>query len=175
MTKWALDPAHTDVDFSIRHMMISKVKGAFESFSAEIEADPTDLTTAAITFTVDLESINTRNTDRDNHLRSADFFNVEETPKLTFVATSIVKTGENEYEMTGDVTLHGITRAETFDVTYEGSGKDPWGNEKAGFAVEGKLKRSDYSLTYNATLETGGVLIGDEVKISIELQAVKQA
>ncbi|WP_416825645.1 YceI family protein [Ectobacillus polymachus] len=175
MTKWALDPAHTDVDFSIRHMMISKVKGAFESFSAEIEADPTDLTTAAITFTVDLESINTRNTDRDNHLRSADFFNVEETPKLTFVATSIVKTGENEYEMTGDVTLHGITRAETFDVTYEGSGKDPWGNEKAGFAVEGKLKRSDYSLTYNAALETGGVLIGDEVKISIELQAVKQA
>lgn len=175
ISKWALDPAHTDVDFSIRHMMISKVKGAFQSFSAEIEADPTDLTTATISFDIDLESISTRNADRDAHLRSADFFNVEETPKLTFVATSIVKTGEDEYKLTGDLALHGVTRSETFDVTYEGSGKDPWGNEKAGFTVKGSIKRSNYNLTYNAALETGGVLIGDDVKISVELQAAKQA
>jgi len=175
LTKWALDPTHSNVDFSIRHMMISKVKGTFRSFEASIEADPQDLTTANISFSIDVSSVDTNNADRDNHLRTADFFDVENYPKLTFVAKSIVKTDDGEYNVTGDVTLHGVTRSETFAVTYEGTGKDPWGNEKVGFSATGNLKRSDYGLTWNAALETGGFLVGDDVKVSLELQAVKQA
>lgn len=174
-TKWAVDASHSSLDFSVKHMMIAKVKGTFHTFEAQIEADPSDLTSASIRFDIDLNSIDTKNSDRDAHLRSADFFEIEKYPKLTFVATSIEKTGDGEYDVTGDVSLHGVTRSETFEVSFEGAGKDPWGNEKAGFSAKGSLKRSDYGLTYNAVLETGGVLIGDEVKISIEIEAAKQA
>jgi polyisoprenoid-binding protein YceI len=172
---WVVDKAHSSVDFSVRHMMIAKVKGTFHEFDAKIEADPEDLTTAQIEFTVDLNSVDTRNADRDNHLRSPDFFDVANHPKLTFKATNIVKTGDNEYDVTGDLTLHGVTRSETFKVTYEGGGKDPWGNEKAGYTVEGKINRGDYGLKWNAPLETGGVLVGEEVKINVEIEALKQA
>jgi polyisoprenoid-binding protein YceI len=174
-TKWAVDAAHSSVDFSVKHMMISKVKGTFHDFDAITEADPTDLTTADIEFTVKMESVDTRNTDRDNHLRSGDFFDVENHPTLTYKSTNIVKKDEDEYTVTGDLTLHGVTRPETFTVTFEGQGKDPWGNEKVGFGAEGKINRSDYGLTYNAALETGGVLVGDQIKISIQVQASKQA
>ncbi len=172
-SNWAVDVSHSAIDFSVKHMMIAKVKGSFHSFEAQISADPADLTTADITFQIDLSSVDTRNGDRDAHLKSADFFDVENHPKLLFKATKIVSKGDGEYEVTGDVTLHGVTRPETFAVTYEGAGKDPWGNEKAGFSATGSLKRSDYGLTYNAVLETGGVLIGDEVKVSIEIEAAK--
>ncbi len=174
-TKWAVDATHSSVDFSVKHMMISKVKGAFHDFDAVIDADPTDLTTADIEFTVKMESVDTRNTDRDNHLRSADFFDVENHPTLTFKSKNIVKKDEDEYSVTGDLTLHGVTRPETFTVTFEGQGKDPWGNEKVGFSAEGKINRSEYGLTYNAALETGGVLVGDQIKISLQVQAAKQA
>ncbi|MGG2197483.1 YceI family protein [Paenibacillus sp.] len=174
-SKWNVDPTHSSIDFTIKHMMIAKVKGAFHSFEAQIEADPEDLTSADIQLQVDLSSIDTRNNDRDNHLRSADFFDIEQHPKLTFQSTQITKTGDGEYDVTGNLTLHGATRSETFSVTFEGAGKDPWGNEKVGFSGQGKLKRSDYGLTYNAVLETGGVLIGDEVKFTIEIEASKQA
>ncbi|MED4600808.1 YceI family protein [Paenibacillus validus] len=174
-SKWNVDPTHSSIDFTIKHMMIAKVKGAFHSFEAQIEADPEDLTSADIQLQVDLSSIDTRNNDRDNHLRSADFFDIEQHPKLTFQSTQITKTGDGEYDVTGNLTLHGVTRSETFSVTFEGAGKDPWGNEKVGFSGQGKLKRSDYGLTYNAVLETGGVLIGDEVKFTIEIEASKQA
>jgi polyisoprenoid-binding protein YceI len=173
--KWSVDPSHSSLDFSIRHMMIAKVKGTFHSFDATVEADPADLTTADILVTVDLSSIDTRNTDRDAHLRSADFFDVENFPKMTFQSTKITKTGDGEYNVTGDLTLHGVTKPETLSVTFEGAGKDPWGNEKVGFSGQGSIKRSDFGLTYNAALETGGVLIADEVKISLEIEAVKQA
>lgn len=173
--KWAVDATHSSVDFSVKHMMIAKVKGTFHSFEANIEANENDLTTADISFKIDLSSVDTRNGDRDAHLKSPDFFNVEQYPALDFKATSITKTGEGEYSVTGDVSLHGVTRSETFDVTFEGAGKDPWGNVKAGFSATGAIKRSDYGLTYNAALETGGVLIGDEVKISIEIEALQQA
>jgi len=172
-SNWNVDVAHSTVEFSVKHMMIAKVKGSFHNFSAQISADASDLTDADITFEIDLASVDTRNADRDAHLRSADFFDVEKYPKLLFKSTKIVKTGEGEYELTGDVTLHGVTRSETFEVTFEGSGKDPWGNEKAGFSARGSLKRSDYGLTYNAVLETGGVLIGDEVKVNLEIEAAK--
>ncbi|MFJ7831980.1 YceI family protein [Peribacillus sp. NPDC097284] len=174
-TKWIVDPTHSAIEFSVKHMMIAKVKGSFNKFDANISADPTDLTTAEIDFTVDLSSIDTRNTDRDNHLRSADFFDVEKNPELIFKATDIKKTDDDEYAVTGDVTLHGVTREETFVMTFEGQGKDPWGTEKAGFSGKGKVKRSDYGLTYNAALETGGVLIGDQITISIDIEAAREA
>lgn len=173
--KWTVDPSHSSIDFSIRHMMIAKVKGTFHAFDAEIEANPNDLTTGNILINVDLSSIDTRNNDRDTHLRSADFFDVENKPKMTFQSTKITKTDNGEYDVTGNLTLNGITKPETLSVTFEGAGKDPWGNEKAGFSGHGSIKRSDFGLTYNAALETGGVLIADEVKILIEIEAAKQA
>ncbi|MGZ9583288.1 YceI family protein [Paenibacillus marinisediminis] len=174
-SKWSVDPAHSSLDFSIRHMMVANVKGTFHSFEATIDADPSDLTTADIQFSVDLSSIDTRNNDRDNHLRSADFFDIEKFPQMTFTATNIVKRADGDYDVTGDLSLHGVTRSETFVVTFEGAGKDPWGNEKAGFSGTGSINRSDYGLTYNAALETGGILIGDTVKIAIGVEAAKQA
>lgn len=174
-TIWIVDPTHSAIEFSVKHMMIAKVKGSFNKFEASILANPSDLTTAEIDFTVDVASIDTRNADRDNHLRSADFFDVEKNPTLTFKSTKIVKTDEDEYDVTGNVTLNGVTQEETFSITFEGQGKDPWGNEKAGFSGKGKVKRSDYGLTYNAALETGGVLIGDQITLTIEIEAAKEA
>ncbi|MBS4202239.1 polyisoprenoid-binding protein [Bacillus sp. FJAT-49732] len=176
ISKWNLDNAHSNVDFSVKHMMVSKVKGSFNDFSADIVVDATDLTTGNISFTIDVASIDTRNTDRDNHLRSADFFETEKYPNLTFTSTNIVKKGEDEYAVTGDVSLHGVTKPETFTVTFEGLAKDPMsGAEKAGFSVEGKIKRSDYGLTWNAALETGGVLVGDDIKVTMEIQVAREA
>ncbi|MBO9607171.1 MAG: YceI family protein [Paenibacillaceae bacterium] len=174
-TVWAVDAAHSSLDFSIKHMMIAKVKGTFHKFEAQIAADLADLTTADIKVSVDLDSIDTRNSDRDNHLRSGDFFGTEEHPKMTFESKHITKTGDGEYDVTGSLTIRGVTRSETFAVSFEGSGQDPWGNTKVGFSGAGSIKRSDFGLTYNAVLETGGVLIGDEVKISFEIEAAAQA
>lgn len=174
-SKWVVDAAHSSLDFSIRHMMVANVKGTFHDFSAAIEADPSDLTTADIRFAVELASVDTRNADRDNHLRSGDFFEIEKFPQMTFVSTSIAKTGEGEYLVSGDLTIRDVTNSESFKVSSEGTGKDPWGNEKAGFSAAGTINRSDYGLTYNAALETGGILIGDQVKISIEIEASKEA
>jgi len=171
--KWNVDSAHSSIDFSIKHMMVSKVKGVFRTFDASIEADLEDLTTASIEFTVDVNSVDTRNDDRDNHLRSADFFDVEQFPKMIFKSKEIVKKGRSEYEVTGDLTIHGTTKSETFIVSYEGSGKDPWGNEKVGFEAQGSISRSEYGLRWNAALETGGVLVADQVKISLDIQASK--
>lgn len=173
ISKWKVDPVHSSLDFSIKHMMVSRTKGTFHDFEANIEADPEDLTAAKIEFTVDVASVDTRNDDRDNHLRSGDFFDVENHPKMSFKSTDIKKTDDGEYEVTGDLTLHGVTHPETFEVAFEGSGKDPWGNEVAGFSGEGKIKRSNYGLTYNAALETGGVLIGDDVRVLIQIEAQK--
>ncbi|UFT99452.1 YceI family protein [Radiobacillus kanasensis] len=177
MTKatFKVDPSHSSIDFSVKHMMVSKVKGAFHEFDANIVADPTDLTSAEIEVNVDIKSVDTRNEQRDEHLRSADFFNIENYPKMTFKSTDIKKVGDDEYELTGDLSIAGKSVSETFKVVFEGQGQDPWGNQVFGFSAEGKIKRSDYGITYNAALETGGVLIGDEIKISIELEATKEA
>ena len=141
--KWVVDPVHSNVDFSVKHMMISRVKGTFHQFDATIEADPTDLTTANIEFSVDLSSIDTRNKDRDGHLLSADFFDVEKHPKMTFKATKIIKKDEGEYEVTGELTIRGTTREETFDVEFEGVAKDPMtGQKKLDFLQKGKLNEA---------------------------------
>ncbi|PLT33949.1 YceI family protein [Bacillus sp. V5-8f] len=173
--KWVVDPAHSSIDFSVKHMMVAKTKGTFHKFDASVEADPADLTTATIEFTIDVNSIDTRNTDRDNHLRSADFFDVEKNPTITFKTTTIEKTDEDEYNVTGDLTINNVTRPETFAVVFEGQGKNPWGQEVAGFSGKGAINRSDYGLTYNAALETGGVLIGDKITITLEIEASKEA
>jgi polyisoprenoid-binding protein YceI len=177
MTKavWNIDKSHSSLEFTVKHMMISKVKGVFNEFDATVEADVNDLTDATVEFSVDLKSIDTRNEDRDNHLRSNDFFDIESHPKMTFVASDIKKKSDNEYDVVGDLSLRGVTKPVTFDLTMEGVHKDPWGNEVAGFSGSTKLNRKDFGLVWNAALETGGVLVGEEVKINIELEAHKQA
>ncbi len=171
MAKWAVDKAHSHIGFEVKHMMVSKVKGSFDSYEANIEADDlTDLTTATIEFKIDVDSIDTRNEDRDNHLKSDEFFDVEKYPTIEFKSTNIKKEDDDEYEVTGDLTIKGITKQVTFDVEYGGKGKNPWGVDVYGFEAEAKIDREQFGLTWNAPLETGGVLVGKEVKIKLELE-----
>ncbi|SFB39548.1 Polyisoprenoid-binding protein YceI [Lentibacillus halodurans] len=173
-TAWNVDTVHSEVGFSVKHMMISKAKGTFNEFDAVIEADPDDLTDSKVEATIDVSSIDTRNKDRDDHLRSADFFDVENHPKATFTATDIEKKSDNNYDVTGDLTLVGTTKPVTFNVVFEGQSKDPMsGNMVAGFSGETTINRKDFGLTWNAAVETGGVLVGDEVKINFEIEAHK--
>ena len=171
MGKWVVDASHTNVGFSVRHMMVSKVRGRFTGIEGTIEGNPEDLTGANINFNIDVATIHTNSDDRDNHLRSGDFFDVEKYPNLSFVSTEIVKTSDNEYSITGDMTIKDVTRKETFKAVYEGRGKNPWGVDVVAFEVEGKVSRKEFDLTWNQTLEAGGVLVGDDITITIELQA----
>lgn len=172
--KWNVDKVHSTIGFTVRHMMISNVKGTFNEFDAVIEADPEDLTDANIEFTIDASSVDTRKSDRDDHLRSGDFFDVEKHPSLTFETTNITKKAEDQYDMTGDFTIIGTTKPVTFDITFEGLAKDPMtGDEAAGFTGSTTINRKDFGLTWNAALETGGVVVSDEVKINIEIQIRK--
>ncbi|NYF25911.1 YceI family protein [Sporosarcina sp. JAI121] len=171
MTKWTVDASHTNVGFSVKHMMVSKVRGRFTGVEGTIEGNPEDLTGAKINFKIDASSIHTNSDDRDNHLRSADFFDAETYPNLTFVSTDIAKKGDNKYDVTGDMTVKDVTKKVTFEAEYEGSGKNPWGVGVAAFEVEGKISRKEFGLTWNQALEAGGVLVGDDIKITIELQA----
>ena len=175
MTKWIVDQSHSAVGFEVKHMMVSKVKGQFHSYTADVEAsDLTDLTTASIAFTFDAASINTNSEDRDNHLKSADFFDVETYPTITFNSTNITKNGD-DYEVTGDLTIKDVTKPVTFNVEYGGKGTNPWGIEVYGFEAETKINREEFGLTWNATLETGGVLVGKDIKIKVELEMNPQA
>ncbi len=170
MAKWTVDQSHSAIGFEVKHMMVSKVKGQFNSYNAEIEAeDLADLTTAQISFQLDIASINTSNEDRDNHLKSADFFESDKYPTIDFKSTSITKDGD-DYKLTGDLTIKGVTKPVTFEVEYGGKGKNPWGVEVYGFEAEGKINREDFGLTWNAALETGGVLVGKDIKIKVELE-----
>ena len=166
-TKWNLDPTHSEITFSVKHMMISKVKGQFKTFNAEIESEDENFKNAKVNATVQTESIDTNNADRDAHLKGEDFFNSGNYPTITFESNSL-----NE-GVTGNLTLNGITKPITLEVDFGGIGQDPWGNTKAGFSFEGKIKRSDFGLNWNAALEAGGVLVSDDVKIAGELQFVK--
>lgn len=171
-TKWVLDPSHSEILFKVKHLMITNVKGEFKKISAEIEGE--DYKNAPIKVSIDTSSVSTNEDNRDNHLRSADFFDVEKYKEITFVKTSFKSSEGNTYELKGNLTIKGITKEVKLSVEYGGVNKDPWGNEKAGFSVEGKLNRSDWGLTWNAPLETGGVLVSDEVRISADVQFVKQ-
>ncbi|MEC5158352.1 YceI family protein [Chryseobacterium sp. MP_3.2] len=166
-TKWNLDPTHSEITFKVRHMMISNVKGNFNSFNVTLEADDETFKNAKVQAVIKTDSVNTNNNDRDVHLRGPDFFNVEENSEITFESAAL-----NE-GITGNMTLNGVTKPINFDVDFGGINVDPWGNTKAGFSFEGKINRKDYNLNWNAALETGGVMVSDEVQIAGELQFVK--
>ncbi len=173
-TKWAIDPTHSEIVFKVKHLMITNVKGEFRKFNVEIESDGKDFTNASISATIDASSIFTNEDNRDGHLKSADFFDVENYKELFFVGTSFNRKGEDEYELNGKLTIKNITKDVTFSVEFGGITKDPWGNEKAGFSLNGKINRTDFGLNWNAALEAGGVLVSEEVKISAEVQFVKK-
>ncbi|WP_163709450.1 YceI family protein [Mangrovibacterium lignilyticum] len=171
-TIWTLDPTHSEVNFKVKHLMISNVKGEFKNISATLDGD--DFETAKVNATIEAASVFTNNDDRDNHLKSADFFDIENYKELTFESKSFKKTEDYEYKLTGILTIKGVAKEVTFDVEFGGINKDPWGNEKAGFSLEGKINRKDWGLNWNAALETGGVLVSEDVKIQAEVQFVKQ-
>lgn len=174
-TKWKLDPTHSEIGFKVKHMMITSVSGSFKKFDASAETTGLDFSTAKIQFSADVDSITTSNDDRDNHLKSADFFDAANHSKLTFVSTKVEKKSDSEYVVHGDLSIRGTTKPVKLDVEFAGIGKDPWGNEKAGFSISGKINRTDYKLNWNAALETGGVLVSEEVRLNGEIQLVKQA
>ncbi len=170
---WVLDPAHSEVTFSVRHMMISKVRGVFGVKSATIEAGENPLDTK-VTASVDVASVDTKDEGRDAHLRSADFFDAEQYPTLDFVSTGVRYEG-GDFLVDGDLTIRGITKPVTFEVEFGGFGTDPWGNYKAGATAKTVINREDFGLTWNAALETGGVLVGKDVTITLDLQGSIQA
>lgn len=172
-TKWTIDPTHSEIGFKVKHMMFTNVSGKFDTYEGTIETEENNFTTAKISFSADIASVDTRNTDRDNHLKSGDFFDAENHPKLTFKGKSFVKVSEHNYELTGDLTIKGVSKEVKLPVEFSGLMQDPWGNTKVGLNIEGKINRKDWGLNWNAALETGGVLVGEEVKLIIDLQLAK--
>lgn len=175
-TPWQIDPAHSAAQFSVRHLMISNVKGEFSKVTGLANLDENDLTRSTVEVNVDTTTVNTREPQRDAHLRSADFFDVARYPTITFRSKRITPTGNGKFKMTGDLTIHGVTREVTFDV--EGPTppiKDPQGNVRVGASAAARINRKDFGLLWNAALEGGGVVVGDQVAIAIEVELVKQA
>lgn len=168
---WVLDPAHSEITFKVKHMMITNVSGSFNEFNAALEEVNENFTDTKIQFSAKINSINTNNTQRDEHLKSADFFDAETYPEIHFESEHF---NANDEKVTGNLSIKGITKPVTFNVEFGGINKDPWGNDKAGFTISGKIKRSEFGLTWNATLETGGVLVSEDVRINCEVQFVKQ-
>lgn len=172
---WNIDASHTLVEFGIRHLMITTVKGRFGGVEGTIKGNMDDLTDATVDVKIDAASIDTRDENRDNHLRSADFFEVEKYPHLTYKSTKVTKTGDDTYNIEGELTIRDVTKPVTLEATFLGKAVDPWGNEKVGFSAKGKVNRKDFGLTWNAPLEAGGFLVGDDVTIELEVQASKAA
>lgn len=172
-TKWLIDKAHSKVQFSATHLIISEVTGEFKSFDGTVETNGDDFTNAKINFTIDVNSINTDNQQRDNHLKSDDFFNAEKFPKMTFVSKSMQKVGDNKYKLIGNLTIRDITKEITLDVAYNGTVKDPWGNTKAGFKITSELNRFDYNLKWNVLMEAGGAVVGKMIGLTINLELQK--
>ena len=167
---WTIDPSHSEVGFSVRHLMVSKVKGTFESFSGAVEISD-DLLASSVTASVDLSSINTRDAQRDEHLRSGDFFEVATYPELTFASTSVAPAGDG-YRVTGDLTIKGTTRSVDLDLEFHGIHPDPWGGTRAGFSATTSISRKEFGVDFQIPMEGGGVVVGDKIEISLEIQAV---
>jgi len=174
-TKWAIDPTHSEIGFKVKHMMFTNVSGRFDKYEGTFLTDGDNFEGAEISFSADIDSINTGNNDRDNHLKGADFFDGGQYPKLTFKSSSFSKKGGSDYELAGDLSLHGTTKFVKLPVEFGGLMTDPWGNTKAALSISGSISRKEWGLNWNAALETGGVLVSDEVKLHIELQLLKQA
>jgi polyisoprenoid-binding protein YceI len=172
---WNIDAAHSGINFSIRHMVVSKVRGRFTKFSGTLRLDDGDLTRSSVEATIDAASVDTGTAQRDTHLRSPDFFDVERFPELRFRSTRIEKLDSDRYRVVGELTIRDVTREVTLDAEYAGRGKDPWGNERVAFAAKAALDRKDFGLGWNQVLEAGGVLVGDRVEIELDLQVVNAA
>ncbi|OPC29926.1 YceI family protein [Elizabethkingia miricola] len=171
---WAIDPTHSEIGFKVKHMMFTNVSGKFEEIYVNLENEDDHFETSDITFSAEVNSVNTGNLDRDNHLRSTDFFDAEHYSKITFKSTAIKKINEGEFQILGDLTIKNVTQSIALDAEYSGLMKDPWGNTKMGLSINGKINRKDFGLTWNASLETGGVLVGEEIKLTAETQLIKQ-
>jgi polyisoprenoid-binding protein YceI len=175
MATFKIDPAHSDIQFKVKHLMITNVTGSFGKFDATLEAGKDDFSDAKASFEADIDSITTGNEQRDGHLKGEDFFAAEAHPKLSFVSTNIQKLNEEDYKLTGDLTVRGVTKPITLDVTYNGTVVDPYGQTKAGFEATGKINRKDFGLNWSAVTEAGGLVVSDEVKLSLNVQLIKQA
>ncbi len=172
---WNIDGTHSGVNFSVRHMVFAKVRGRFGKFGGSLDLDPADLAKSSVDIQIDAASIDTGTPDRDNHLRSPDFFDVAKYPQLTFKSKRVERKGDTEYKVTGDLTIRDTTREVVLDVEFGGTGKDPWGNQRLGFTASARIDRKDFGLKWNQVLEAGGVLVGEKIDIEIELQAVAKA
>lgn len=170
---WNLDPSHSEVTFKVKHMMITNVSGSFGEFTLTASTEGENFSKADISFAAKVSSINTGNEQRDGHLKSPDFFDAEKFAELKFKASKIEKTGDEHFKLTGDLSIKDVTKSISLDVEYGGIQKDPWGNIKAGFTISGKINRKDFGLSWNAALETGGVMVSEEVRIAAELELVK--
>ncbi|RYU78863.1 YceI family protein [Hymenobacter persicinus] len=174
-TKWALDPTHSEVQFKVKHLVISTVTGSFKKFEGEAETEGDSFENAKVRFSADINSIDTNQEQRDEHLKGADFFDAATYPQLTFVSTSFTKVSGSDYKLTGDLTIHGVTNPVTFDVEYGGAAGDFYGNTKAGFDVTGKINRKDFGLTWSGVTEAGSIVVSEDVKLSASVQFTKQA
>jgi len=172
MATWSLDKAHSELEFRIKHMMISTVKGLFDDFEVHVQGDPADLSSLHVEVSIAVNSINTKNEQRDQHLRSEDFFNVGAFPKITFTSTQLTAKGGDGYTLEGELSIKGQTKAIKLNLENGGVAVDPWGNKKAGFTVKGEIKREDFGLTWNTVLETGGVMVSSDVKFEANIQFI---
>jgi len=171
---WNIDGAHSEIGFKVRHMMITNVNGIFNSYTATMYADAADFSDAEISFEADIDSINTRNEQRDGHLKSPEFFDVEKFPKLNFKSSSFTKTADGQYTMKGMFNMHGVEKEVSMNVEFTGTVVDPWGQVKAGFEITGALNRSEYGLTWNATSEDGSIVLDEVIKLALNVQMIKQ-
>jgi len=174
-TKWLIDPMHSEVQFKVKHLVISTVTGFFKSFEGSLETENEDFDGAKISFSIDIDSIDTNQSQRDGHLKSADFFDAEKFPKITFKSTSFKKTDDDEFQLDGELTVKGITKPVTLAAEFGGSTADFYGNTKAGFEVSGKISRKEFGLTWEGVTEAGSVVVGDDIKLLINVQFAKQA
>ena len=173
-TKWLIDPAHSEVHFKTKHLVISTVTGSFGKFDGSLTTVSDDFDGAEIEFSADVDSINTSQPDRDAHLKSADFFDAANHPKITFKSKNFKKKSGSEFKLTGDITIRGISKTIDLDIEFGGTTKDPWGNTKAGFEISGKINRKDFGLVWSAVTETGGLVVADEVKLQLNVELAKQ-
>ena len=174
-TKWVLDPTHSEVQFKVKHLVISTVTGSFKTFEGTLETKGDDITNGKVEFSADVNSVDTNQGQRDGHLKSEDFFDAEKYPKLTFTSTSFTKKSDDEYVLEGNLTIKDVTKPVKLDVEYGGSAADFYGNIKAGFEVTGKINRKDFGLTWNGVTEAGSIVVGEEVKLIFNVQFAKQA
>ena len=173
LTTWQIDPGHSEVGFAVKHLMISSVRGRFSGVKGTIVLDGEDVSRSSVEVEIDASTIDTREEKRDGHLRSPDFFDVEKHPTITFRSRRIEPIGDDRFRVTGDLTIRGVTREVVLEAVEEGRGGDPWGGERVGFSATGKIDRREFGLTWNQALETGGVLVSNDIKLSIEAEAVK--